>query len=826
MTEPRQRKPFYKRVWFIAVSFLLLAGLGGAAYFYFAFVVRYEAKAAEFDLSKLENLESASVIYDRSGNVYSKLFIQNREQVPMDQISPHLVDAVISAEDNRFYEHSGIDFLGIFRAALKNTTSGRIRQGASTVTQQLARNTFDLRDRTYDRKILEVFLSLRIERSVPKSKIMELYLNRVYFGGGLYGAQAASKGYFGKAAKDLTIGEAAMLAGLLKSPNNLSPWRNPEAAMAERDFVLGRMVDNNKITAAGAKAEQAQALQIRPKSTFVSQSYAIDFIRQQVQDELGFEALQSEGYKVYTTIDPDLQRAAEESLTKRLAEIEQRPDYQHQTHDQYTALLKQWRVSHPTANTPPAPEYLQGAVLAVDSRTGEIRVMVGGRDYGQSQFNRTYQASRPAGTAFVPFVFAAAFGKGIFPGSLADDSPMDNRQVMIGGTTGILGEWGVERVDNRYEGPIPLRRVLAESKNAATVRVGVEAGVDAVRDLAKKAGISDDLRPYPATFLGSSEVTLEDFVTAYTIFPGQGARPPALSIVSRIVAADGRVVYRHQANRENVLDPGIAFEVHSFLTDALNNGTGAKSRELYGLKTPYAAGKTGTAYNFTDNWFLGYDSAITCGVWVGFDKPQSIYRGAFANDTALPVWVSVMNASLTKDSPRELARPIDLKRAEVCLSTGLPASPHCLLTASNDPSIPARKGTFVEFTTARQMPKEQCWLHGDGNRSLARSVKNQDIPRAVSAADSSQVAAVSLREPTIIGNDPYNSVKPRVRDPGQTQTAKADWTPAPRALPVSTPEPEVRRAQPVGPLDRPQEQPRMDLPTPEPIDLSDDPTSL
>jgi penicillin-binding protein 1A len=278
--------------------------------------------------------------------------------------------------------------------------------------------------------------------------------------------------------------------------------------------------------------------------------------------------------------------------------------------------------------------------------------------------------------------------------------------------------------------------------------------------------------------------------------------------------------------REPVIDPGVAFEVHSFLSDALNNGTGAKSHEVYGLKTPFAAGKTGTAYNFTDNWFVGYDSAITCGVWVGFDKPQSIFRGAFANDTALPVWVDVMNASLAQDPPRELGRPIDLKRVEVCLSTGAPASPHCLLTASNDPSLPPRKGTFVEFTTTQQMPKEQCWLHGDGNRSLVHSLRNQDAPRATSAADLAQVAPVTLHEQTVLGNDPYNAVKPRVRDPSQVQTAKADWTPAPRALPVNSPEPEVRRAQPVGPLDRPEERPKVDLPPPDPIDLSYDPMSL
>jgi len=303
------------------------------------FIRRYEAKAAEFDLGKLESVESASVVYDRYGKEFGKIFIQNREQVALDQISSHLVDAVIAAEDNRFYEHSGVDLFGIFRALLKNTKAGRIRQGASTITQQLARNVFDLRDRTYDRKILEVFLAMRIERTMPKNKIMELYLNRVYLGGGLYGAQAAAKGYFGKPAKDLNVGEAAMLAALLKSPNNLSPWHNLEAATQERDFVLTRMFEEHKITEEVAEAAKREPLIVQPKASPVSQSYAIDLIRQQVQGQIGLESVESQGYRIYTSLDPVLQRTAEDSLRRELSKVEARPDYQHQTYADYTSFL-------------------------------------------------------------------------------------------------------------------------------------------------------------------------------------------------------------------------------------------------------------------------------------------------------------------------------------------------------------------------------------------------------------------------------------------------------------------------------------------------------
>jgi penicillin-binding protein 1A len=582
------------------------------------------------------------------------------------------------------------------------------------------------------------------------------------------------------------------------------------------------MVENHKITEAQAKEAQSEPLKVRPRSNLLSQSYTIDLIRQEVQGDLGFEGLLSEGYKIYTTLDPTLQRTAEESLQRELSAVETHSDYHHQTYAQYTDLLKNWRTTHPDSGSPPAPEYLQGAVLAIDNRTGGILAMVGGRDYGQSEYDRTFQSKRPPGAAFTPLVFAAALDKGVFPGTLFEDSPMDNRQVMIGGTTGILGEWGVERPDNRYEGPIPMRRVLAMSKNAASVRVGVEAGLDSVLKLAKKAGIQDDIRPYPSTFLGSSEIPLADLVTAYTIFPGAGSRPDRLTILSRIETQSGKEIYRANPKRVPVLDPQIAFEVHSFLTDALNEGTGAKARQLYGLKQIPAAGKTGTAYNFTDTWFVGYDSSITCGVWTGYDKPESIYHGAFSNDIALPVWSEIMNASVEKYPAHEIGRPLDLKRVEVCLNTGLPASPKCSLiyNADNDPTLPPRKGTIFEFSTAKQLPKERCWLHGDDTRSFVRKLRSQDVPRATTAVQTSQLVPVLMREPTIIGDDPYRSVKP------QLAQAKAGWTPAPRALPVATPPPEVRRAAPVGPLDRQQVPPQVDLPPPDPIDLAEDPTNL
>ena len=827
-SQPAVHKPFYRRIWFLSLIGVLACLVAAAGFVYFWVIVRYEQKADEFDLAKLEDHESASVIYDRYGEVYGKIFIRNREEVSLGQISPYLVAALISAEDNRFYEHQGIDFWGMIRAAFKNTAAGRIRQGASTLTQQLARNTFDLRDRTYDRKILEVFLAMRIDKALPKDKIMEMYLNRVYFGGGLYGAEAAARGYFGKSAMDLSIGEAAMLAGLLKSPNNLSPWKSLTAATEGRNFVLGRMVENHKITQAQAEDETARQLEVRPKSNVVLQSYVIDAVRQQVQSELDFESLASEGYKIYTTIDPVLQREGEQALQQELTQVEGTNGYGHQTYDQFSESLREWKAMH-KEGAPPTPDYLEGAVLAVDNRTGGILALVGGRDYSQSEYNRAFQSKRPAGTAFIPFVYAAALAKGVFPGSLIADSPMDNHQVMIGGTSGILGEWGVEKSDNQYEGPIPLRKAFALSKNAASVRVGIEAGLDSVLKLAKAAGIDDDLRPFPSTFLGSSEVALGDLVTAYTIFPNEGSRPDDLMLITRVETQDGKDVFRAEPKERKIIDPQIAYEIHSFMTDALTSGTGAAARSEYGLRNFPAAGKTGTAYNFTDNWFVGYDSEVTCGVWTGFDRPHTIYRGAFSKDIALPVWVAMMNASLDKFPAHELGRPFDLKKVEVCLNTGLPASPKCSLlsTISNDPDLPPRKGTFMEFTTSKQLPKEHCWLHGDDRRSFVKTLRNQDIPRATNAVEPSRFPPVAMQGETVVGDDPYQSVKPKKETTAAAQP-KPSWTPAPKALPVNPGETQtqVRRAEPVGPLDRQGAAPPVELPTPEHVDLNSDPTDL
>lgn len=840
----RFRTPWYTRPAFYVP--IAIVGLTAAVLTVYLSIASADLKnqAAVFDLAKLDQMESASVILDRNEKIFGQIYVENRETVPYDQLPRDLINAVVSAEDSKFYQHHGYDLLGIIRAALKNLTAGHVRQGASTITQQLARNSFALKEKTFRRKLLEIYLARRIEDNFNKQKIMELYLNRIYFGGGLYGAEAAARGYFGKPAREMTLPECATLAGLIKSPNRLSPWADKAGSRDARNYVLNRMrnlgfIDRTKCTAA-----QAEELVVGNRQNAQGQSYSVDYIRQQVINAVGWDRAMNEGFRIHTTIDTDLQKVAEESLRKSLEQAEQHPGYDHQTYAEYAANFRKTKSSSSSGGQV-APEYLQGAIIGLNNETGGILVLVGGRDFEHNQYNRALQAKRPAGTAMLPFVYAAAFEQGMYPGSVVEDSPLDNRAVMIGGTTGILGEWGPESADNRYEGAITARQALVKSKDGATVRVGMDTGLDDVLLLCRNAGIRSTLRPYPATFLGSSEVTPMELALAYTIFPNGGWRVNSAHILERIEEKDGTIVWEASRDviKQEVIKRETAYEVHSCLTDALESGTGKSARAQFGLKKFPAAGKTGTAYDFTDALFAGYDSNFTCVVWTGFDKPQKIYRGAFGRELALPVWTDIMNAAAEHYTPHEIKRPADLKEVEICSRSGLLATDKCY-DAVKGPSgdVVQKRTTYMEIATPAQMPTEPCNVHGEPHARIARDVPAAEAPRAEPAVDLTEMKTVILKGPTLLASkDPYNSAKSiakaepvapseglqkaeateaivpenRMTNPATSQETDKVRTEAPRsvsdeakpvlkAIPVEPKEEkpvEVRRAVPVGPLD-------------------------
>jgi penicillin-binding protein 1A len=444
-----------------------------------------------------------------------------------------------------------------------------------------------------------------------------------------------------------------------------------------------------------------------------------------------------------------------------------------------------------------------------------------------------------------PFVYAAAFEDGMYPGSVVEDSPLDNRAVMIGGTTGILGEWGPESADNRYEGAMTAREALAKSKNGATVRIGVDAGLDSVLKLSRTAGIRSELRPYPATFLGSSEITLAELALAYTIFPNGGWHPAAPHILERIEEKDGTVVWDAQRDRakQNVIKPETAYEVHSCLVDALETGTAKSAHSQFGLKKIHAvAGKTGTAYDFTDALFAGYDSNFTCAVWAGFDKPQKIYRGAFGREIALPVWVDIMNAAAEHYPPREIKQPASLKQVEICSRSGLLATDKCYDTVkSATGDLVQKRTTYMEIATPAQMPTEPCNVHGEPRARLARDLPASEFPHAEPAVDLNELKPVIVKTPTLLADkDPYNSAKPILKPEPTPENEIAekkidnattdDGKPIPRAIPVEPTDEkpakdekpiEIRKAIPVGPLDEVREQSLLKSATPPPSDSNE-----
>jgi 1A family penicillin-binding protein len=837
-----RRKPFYRRWWF-AVPFwlVLLAALCGmAGWFYLKF--EYGSQAAAFDYSRLEEMESASLVMDRSGNVMGRFFVQNREAVPLSELPMDIIQAAIAAEDARFYSHRGVDVIGMARAALKNVRAGRTREGASTLTQQLARNTYPdqlpPKDRSYNRKLLEMFVAMEIEKRLPKSKIIELYLNRVYFGAGFYGVEAAARGYFHKSARNLTLSECALLTGLLRNPNSLSPWTNRSACIDMRNVVLGRMLETGVIDKEKYDAAVAENPGVKNRRTVNTQSYAMDMIRQQTASLLGSESAASEGYRIYTTIDSALQKRAEETLREHLREVENRKDYEAQTRADYERMLREQEKSSGTNSDaqPPSPEYLQGAAVVLDNATGAILALVGGRDYGQSQYNRATAARQP-GTAFKPFVYAAAFEKGAFPGTPVQDTEIDNRQVMIGGVTGILGEWGPERADNTFEGTISAREALVKSKNAATVRIGTTTGIDNVIKLAKSAGISTELARYPRTFLGGSEATLMDMALAYTIFPNDGWRPVEPFVISRIEDRSGRNIYRSSTGRRSVISDTTACEINSCLSQVLEVGTGDKAFTQYGLRKFPVAGKTGTSYDFKDVWFLGYSSAITCGVWAGFDKPRTIYRGAFSSDIALPVWVDIMNSSFASYKPQEFAKPQAVVQREICRLSGMLATDKCV-DETTDPATgeTTRRSTKTsEIATADQVTKTPCTMHNETAAGDHPAAQGQPTPgkwpRAIAAVNIAQIPPVMMKAPTILTDeDPYNSVSPMMTvrpairvDNGEapqtdgTNATSTSGTAAPKQEPVTSSQ--VRRAEPVRTLDKPAQELPIKIDAPPPLEF-------
>lgn len=784
-SEYRYRPPFYLRRWVHVVVLSLFAmGLGGVIFVSMK-LAPYQARAQEFNFADINKLEKASIIYDRKGKELGRIFVLNRDPVPIEKIPHHVIDAVVAAEDARFFKHDGVDRIGMLRAALRNFRAGSFKQGASTITQQLARNSFGMKERTYERKLIEAFLAMRIEKYFSKSEIMGMYLNRIYFGSGFYGVNAASKGYFGKEVSEISVSEAAVLAGLIKSPNNYSPLNNIKLATRERNYVFNRMAEENMITPKEAKelSEKPVVLATPTDERKRAFDYPYQQVRLQVKDLLKAqgEDAATGGFHIYTTIDADLQRTAHQRLLTQLDEIEKNPKFEGQTYAEYEELLKTWKQRDRSREAEteehadeeeklPDPTYLQGAAMILENRTGAILAMVGGRDFNHSQYDRTMMSRRKSGTVFTPFVYAAGLKMGKLPGEKVDDSPLDNRYVQIGGMGGILGEWGLEGEKYERERYLPARMALVKGKNAATVRYGMDVGVDQVVQLAKDAGLTfeGELQKYNSTFLGHSESLISEMALAYTTFPNLGKRPKKPVLIQSIRDNEGKQIYRDELKgpEVEVLSPYAAYQMHNALSDVIRIGTGKKAREKYHLGDFPAAGKTGTASEFKDLWFAGYTDKITCVVWAGFDKSVTIYPEAFSSDTVLPIWTEIMNASQKEYPAVALQAPPSAQSFELCIISGDRATEHCYHLehepAGKDKEV---RDSYIEYFDPGTRVTPTCLVHRPGglvNRDLLQPIIGKPVPIRTASRNrigyGSKAQPILLQEPTVIGEDPYHSI--------------------------------------------------------------------
>ncbi len=607
----------------------------------------------EKDLPFLDKLEifqpgEPSILYSDRDEAFASLAPEFRIFAPLDRIPKLMQQAVLDTEDAQFYRHGAISLKGMARAAIRNLTAAKLREGGSTITQQLAKSLFLSPERTLTRKIKEIQLAQEIERRYSKDKILEMYLNTIYFGGGAYGIEAAARTYFSKSVGQLTLAEAALLGGLPKAPSLYSPFNDLKRAKERRDHVLSRMEKEGHISAAQARAAMRQPVTLAPffKGRGGAPSF-VDFVRKDLEPRFGRMLLTKGGLRIYTTLDIEMQRTATESLRRGIAETEK-------------ALAgKRKGVAADQAA-------LEGALVALDPETGDIRAMVGGRDYGRSQFNRAVQARRQPGSAFKPFVYAAAFDRGFTPASLLDDYPTSYSIPQ----DGRMVEWRPENFDRQFRGPVTLRRALEESINVPTVRLLEAVGVEPVISLAHRMGITSDLRREYALALGVSEVSLLEITSAYGVLADRGMRVPPRA-VRKVASPSGDVLEANEQAEERVLREEVAFLVSSVLQGAVERGTAKRAR----IPGRTVAAKTGTSQDAADIWLVGYTPRLVAGVWMGYDRPRSLGSHESAGRLAAPVWADFMRRVLPQVPEGTVPIPEGVFTASVNWRTGLPTGP-------------------------------------------------------------------------------------------------------------------------------------------------------
>jgi penicillin-binding protein 1A len=585
-------------------------------------------------------MPSANLLYDAADREVFTIAKEHRIEVPLTEVSPALVKAVIAIEDRRFFEHEGVDPIRIAGSALAVVRAGEAVQGGSTITQQLARQSVG-REKTLQRKLKELLFAAQLEHHFSKNEILELYLNKVYFGDGLYGVEAAARGYFGKKASEVTVPEAALLAGLLKAPSSYAPTVSTEKAEARQGVVLKAMLETKAITRDDYDRALTTVVEIYDglRAAEPYGRYFKDEVRRQLVQRFGAERVAQGGLRVFTTINLEMQRAADAAVEQGLVAIE-----------------KTLPRRRPSTRHPPAERAddslraeLQAALVSIDPTNGHVLAMVGGRDFVKSSFNRATLAKRQPGSAFKPFIYAAAVEGGLGPDDLIEGlyEPVDATNV----------SWSPDD-EHVFEEAVTLREGLRLSSNRAAVRLMETVGVRKAVRAASAFGFGD-LPVVPSVALGAGEVTLTAITSAFGAFANRGAvYPPTL--IRRVEDADGEVLFEGQALPVQAIRPVTAYLMADMLRGVIDAGTGYRARQL-GFSLP-AGGKTGTTNDYRDAWFIGFTPSIVTGVWVGHDQPQTIRRNGYASELAVPMWARYMKAATKGHKATWVSRPRGAQR--------------------------------------------------------------------------------------------------------------------------------------------------------------------
>lgn len=669
-----------RRLLFVAVAAAGLAGVSGFVAGGLVVNGVIGEGCPSIDALRSYRPPEATRVYAADGSLVADLSPQRRIVLDIDDIPPVVREGFIAVEDRRFWDHSGVDMRGVFRAAWRNVTSLSIREGFSTITMQLARSVFPDQlpmARKLTRKVCEVHLARRIEREYRKREILELYLNQIYLGAGLYGVEAASLGYFGKPVAEIDVDETALLVALVRSPEGYNPRKKPKLAMERRNVVLGvlgqaGLLDPGEVTRArGAALELAPPLEASGPAP-----YFVAAVRRSLEEQFGEDA-ETRGLRVHTGLDPSLQQTAREALTAQIEAIE---------------AGRYGQYSHPTGpvEADDAP-VLQGLVVMMDPRTGEIHALVGGRDFASSQFDRALQARRQPGSAFKPIVYAAALESGLPATARLETGPLEVSAA--GSPVWRPGDHVADSLET-----LSVRTALAVSSNRAAVRLGRWLGEERVAGMGRRLGLSTEIPLYPSIFLGSAEVVPAELVAAYSAF-GNGGYRVEPRLIRRVEDRAGNVLWEPEAPRRQVLDPGVAFLTLTLLEEVVNTGTGAGVR-AGGFWLP-AAGKTGTTNDGRDVWFIGMTPDLAAGVWFGFDQPRPILPGASGGRLAAPVWTDIMTRAYSeRPAPAPWTPPSNVVSAQVDQQTGYLATGSC-------PAEDVR----IEYFLVGTEPEEYCPVH-------------------------------------------------------------------------------------------------------------------